>query len=170
MLGLFVALGIAILTLVVILLWFVPHLLQQQARQMESEAAQLRDMLFDMLSEQEDVTRRQGQLGTSVFYLQEQFDQIAQASSGNEQHNVLPSQGFRTDDVYKLEVRVRVMQKQIERYMQADRTRSQQDNESWAYVLALLSSIMEHIGQYTAQSAYNQSQERRRNTHEHRCH
>jgi hypothetical protein len=58
----FIALGIAIITLLFILLWYVPHLFQQQAGRSAREAAQLRDMLLDMLNEQEAVMQRQAQL------------------------------------------------------------------------------------------------------------
>ena len=53
MTALFVALGIMVLALLALLLWFVPRLLQQQAVRVSDESAQLREMLLDLLSEQE---------------------------------------------------------------------------------------------------------------------
>ena len=46
------------LRLLALLLWFVPHLLQQQATRVAGETSQLREMLLDLLSEQEAVTMR----------------------------------------------------------------------------------------------------------------
>jgi len=51
MTALFVALGIMVLALLALLLWFVPRLLQQQAVRVSDESAQLREMLLDLLSE-----------------------------------------------------------------------------------------------------------------------
>src|SRR5215207_7396125 len=89
MTALFVALGIAVLTLLALLLWFVPHLLQQQALRSAGESAQLREMLLDMLSEQEAVTMRQAQLGTSISYLQDQIEHLASASASAAPQQVL---------------------------------------------------------------------------------
>src|SRR5688572_29850732 len=79
--ALFVALGIMVLALLALLLWFVPHLLQQQATRVAGETAQLREMLLDLLNEQEAVTIRQTQLGTSLSSLQDQLTEMASASN-----------------------------------------------------------------------------------------
>mgnify|MGYP000864462602 CR=1 FL=1 len=42
--ALFVALGIMVLALLALLLWFVPHLLQQQATRVAGETGKLREM------------------------------------------------------------------------------------------------------------------------------
>src|SRR6266487_3913360 len=76
--ALFVALGIMVLALLALLLWFVPHLLQQQATRVAGETSQLREMLLDLLSEQEAVTMRQTQLGSSLAHLQDQLESIAE--------------------------------------------------------------------------------------------
>ena len=74
--ALFVALGIMVLALLALLLWFVPHLLQQQATRVAGETTQLREMLLDLLNEQESVTIRQGQLNASLSSLQDQLSDI----------------------------------------------------------------------------------------------
>ena len=79
--ALFVALGIMVLALLALLLWFVPHLLQQQATRVAGETTQLREMLLDLLNEQEAVTIRQGQLNASLSNLQDQLSDIASAGS-----------------------------------------------------------------------------------------
>jgi hypothetical protein len=70
-----------VLALLALLLWFVPHLLQQQATRVAGETTQLREMLLDLLNEQESVTIRQGQLNTSLSSLQDQLSDIASAGS-----------------------------------------------------------------------------------------
>jgi DNA repair exonuclease SbcCD ATPase subunit len=147
--ALFVALGILVLALLALLLWFVPHLLQQQATRVAGETAQLREMLLDLLSEQEAVTTRQTQLGSSLNNLQDQLSSIA--------HN---TDRTRTDDrqtarlaettIYQLESRLAELQGQIKDWndsrQQGARTRSTEDNESWANLMGLLATIQERIG------------------------
>lgn len=77
MTALFVALGIMVLALLALLLWFVPRLLQQQLLRSSNESAQLREMLLDLLSEQEAVTIRQTQLGAAIAQLQARLDVVA---------------------------------------------------------------------------------------------
>lgn len=77
MTALFVALGIMVLALLALLLWFVPRLLQQQLLRTSDESAQLREMLLDLLSEQEAVTIRQTQLGAAIAQLQARLDVVA---------------------------------------------------------------------------------------------
>lgn len=77
MTALFVALGIMVLALLALLLWFVPRLLQQQLMRTSDESAQLREMLLDLLSEQEAVTIRQTQLGAAIAQLQARLDVVA---------------------------------------------------------------------------------------------
>jgi hypothetical protein len=81
MTALFVALGIMVLALLALLLWFVPRLLQQQVVRVSDDAAQLREMLLDLLSEQEAVTIRQTQLGAAIAQLQARFDVVAPTGS-----------------------------------------------------------------------------------------
>src|SRR6185295_18019395 len=90
--ALFVALGIMVLALLALLLWFVPHLLQQQATRVAGETSQLRDMLLDLLNEQEAVTVRQNQLGSSLAHLQEQIAGVAQLSRWPQQPDQLAAQ------------------------------------------------------------------------------
>src|SRR5438552_8689960 len=85
MTALFVALGIMVLALLALLLWFVPHLLQQQATRVAGETSQLREMLLDLLNEQEAVTMRQTQLASSLDQLQDQIESIAQVGNGRAQ-------------------------------------------------------------------------------------
>jgi hypothetical protein len=153
--SLFVALGIAVLTLLVLLLWFVPHLLQQQALRTASESAQLREMLLDMLNEQEAVTMRQAQLGTSISYLQDQLEHVVNTSTRNEATGMVTA--LDQEAVAQLDERVGLIQSQLQSWLSnhngVNRARAMQDNESWSYLLGLLSAIQERVGQLSSERA-----------------
>jgi len=147
--ALFVALGIMVLALLALLLWFVPHLLQQQATRVAGETAQLREMLLDLLNEQEAVTTRQTQLGSSLSHLQDQLSSIAQnternRSSENETARIAES------SIQQLEARLADVQSQLKHWsdgrQNGARVRAAQDNESWANLMGLLASIQERVG------------------------
>lgn len=143
MTALFVALGIAIITLLFILLWYVPHLLQQQAGRSAREAEQLRTMLLDMLNEQEAVTQRQSQLSSAITSLQQQLTQLTTS----------PQQRLAVDidiqAIRQLEERITALQQQIQRWIEARGQQQRQqdvyDNESWANLLSLLAAIQERM-------------------------
>lgn len=146
--ALFVALGIAVITLLALLLWFVPHLLHQQALRSAREASDLRDMLLDMLNEQEAVMMRQSQLSASIAYLQDQLEQIvgvAQRDPGRGQSPLADEVALR-----RFEERIGAMQSQIQSWLDtratAHRSAQAQDNEAWAHLMSLLAAIQERVG------------------------
>ena len=147
--ALFVALGIMVLALLALLLWFVPHLLQQQATRVAGETTQLREMLLDLLNEQEAVTIRQGQLNVSLSNLQEQLTDIASAGSRAQQVDhqaaLVAESGMQ-----QLEARLGELQGQIKEWadgrQHGARQRAAQDNEAWANLMSLLASIQERVG------------------------
>lgn len=146
--GLFVALGIMVLALLALLLWFVPHLLQEQAARVAGETSQLREMLLDLLNEQEAVTLRQTQLGSALTHLQEQLESIAETGSGYSQQGrqaLVAEAG-----IQQLEARLGELQSQIQSWnesrQQGTHARGTQDNEAWAYLMSLLSGIQERVG------------------------
>jgi hypothetical protein len=146
--ALFVALGIMVLALLVLLLWFVPHLLQQQAVHVASETEQLREMLLDLLNEQESVAVRQAQLGSSLSNLQMQLERMSLGA---------PASGASAYNAEQLDSRVADLQRQIGEWLdgrqQGERARTQQDNESWAYLMSLLASIQERVGSLSQERA-----------------
>lgn len=155
MAALFVALGIAIITLLAILLWFVPHLLHQQAISNATEAARLRDMLLDMLSEQEAVAMRQSELSASLAYFQEQLESLLNATQAEgrvEQVAVADP-----DTLRQIEERIGAMQLQIQHWLdtraRVQRHMQAQDNEAWAHLMSLLSAIQERVGQLSVERA-----------------
>jgi chromosome segregation ATPase len=147
--ALFVALGIMVLALLALLLWFVPHLLQQQATRVAGETTQLREMLSNLLNEQEAVTLRQGQLNASLSNLQDQLSDIASAGS---RALVVDQQASRVAEngMQQLEARLGEIQGQIKEWADGRqygaRQRAAQDNESWANLMSLLASIQERVG------------------------
>ena len=147
--ALFVALGIMVLALLALLLWFVPHLLQQQATRVAGETTQLREMLLDLLNEQEAVTIRQGQLNASLSNLQDQLSDIANAGS---RALVVDQQAARVAEsgMQQLEARLGELQGQIKEWADGRqngmRQRAAQDNEAWANLMGLLASIQERVG------------------------
>jgi septation ring formation regulator EzrA len=147
MTALFVALGIMVLALLALLLWFVPHLLQQQATRVAGETSQLREMLLDLLSEQEAVTMRQTQLGSSLSHLQDQLASMAEAGPGptGRQAQLTAEAG-----IQQLESRLAEFQNQIqgsiEKGQHTSPARAAQDNESWANLMSLLSAIQDRVG------------------------
>jgi chromosome segregation ATPase len=147
--ALFVALGIMVLALLALLLWFVPHLLQQQATRVAGETTQLREMLLDLLNEQEAVTMRQGQLNASLSNLQDQLSDIASAGS---RALVVDQQASRVAEngIQQLEARLSELQGQIKEWadgrQNGSRQRAAQDNEAWANLMSLLASIQERVG------------------------
>jgi chromosome segregation ATPase len=147
--ALFVALGIMVLALLALLLWFVPHLLQEQATRVAGETTQLREMLLDLLNEQEAVTIRQGQLNASLSALQDQLGEIA--SAGSRAQLVDHQAALNAESgMQQLEVRLGELQGQIKEWAEGRqngvRQRAAQDNEAWANLMGLLASIQERVG------------------------
>lgn len=145
MLGLFVTLGVTILTLIVILFWFVPHLMEQQTQQTRHETAYMRDVLFDMLSEQETVAAHQGKLGASITYLQDQLEKLETSGLSGKNGALRPPSQAELAHLGELEKRIQGMQTQLEQHINLSQQRTAQDNESWAHLLSLLSTILDRI-------------------------
>jgi hypothetical protein len=147
MTALFVALGIMVLALLVLLLWFVPNQLHKQATRVSGETTQLREMLLDLLSEQEAVTLRQTQLGASLSHLQDQLAGIAEVGVGQGSRQ---AQFAAEAGIQQLESRLTDLQNQIQVWATQRQgeapARSAQDNESWAYLMSLLSAIQDRVG------------------------
>jgi septation ring formation regulator EzrA len=147
--SLFIVLGIAVLTLLALLLWFVPHLLQQQAQRASGEADQLRKLLLDVLNEQELVTVRQAQLGTSLAYLQDQLEVLVQRPA----LPALPSPELRTG-LTQIEQRLGALQQQIETWQERPLPANQGvgtvDSESWSNLMSLLTAIQMRLGELSA--------------------
>ncbi|MGQ9548282.1 MAG: hypothetical protein ACUVSY_07950 [Roseiflexus sp.] len=140
---LFVALGIMVLALLVLLLWFVPHLLHQQSARVAGETAQLREMLLDLLNEQEAVAIRQAQLGASLSTLQGRIEALAQNGGVRTSPELVAT-------IDQLETRLSDLQSQIQSWLDGRQyglqLRDRQDNEAWANLMGLLAAIQERLG------------------------
>lgn len=146
--ALFVALGIMVLALLALLLWFVPHLLQQQATNVAGETTKLREMLLDLLNEQEAVTIRQTQLGSSMAQMQDRLSELVQTTS---QAQADSSQALAENTlIQQLEGRLGDIQAQIrdwnEGRQHGARAKAAQDNEAWSHLMGLLAVIQERVG------------------------
>lgn len=148
---LFIAVGILVLALLALLLWFVPHLLQQQAVRVAGETSQLREMLLDLLNEQEAVTMRQTQLGGSLSHLRDHLELMAKAGipvSANPQFD---------HNLRHVETRMSEMQHQMQAWTAARdgmaNGQRAQDNEAWANLMGLLATIQERMGDLTQERA-----------------
>ncbi|HEU4328027.1 MAG TPA: hypothetical protein VFS21_33125 [Roseiflexaceae bacterium] len=141
---LFVALAVLVLTLLALLLWFVPHLLQQQAARVAGETKQLREMLLDLLNEQEAVTLRQTQLGSSLSLLRGQIEQLAKSAPGAPAH-------LSEAALHQLEQRLSDFQSEIQSWAEGqartDARSVAQDNEAWANLMSLLAAIQQRVGE-----------------------
>ncbi len=144
--ALFIAFGLMVLLLLGLLLWFVPHLLHQQASRVANETAQLREMLLDLLSEQESVAVRQSQLSASMGQLQGRIESIAQI--GESATNALSPEA--ASSLALLESRLTDLQTQTQAWFESRQrgahTRELHDSESWGNLMGLLASIQERIG------------------------
>lgn len=151
MTSLFVALGILVVALMALLLWFVPHLLHQQAVRVAGETTQLREMLLDLLNEQEAVTMRQTQLGGTLTHLRDNLEVLVKEGTLSADNPRL------NDDLQRVETRIGEVQRQVAdwtaRRDSMASTQSAQDNEAWSYVVSLLAAIQDRMGTLTQERA-----------------
>lgn len=152
MTGLFITLGIAILTLLTIVLWFLPHLWQQQALRIAHETTTLREMIGEIINEQETVALQQARLDTSVAYLQDQVAHITTHTSQHPGHDSYIAALLQNDTLQSIEQRVSGLQSQIEDQQRHYAAHSQQDAESWLRLMELLGNMQERIGMLSAES------------------
>jgi chromosome segregation ATPase len=146
---LFVTLGVLNLALWALLLWFVWRLLRQQATRVAGETTQLREILLDLMNEQEALTMRQGQLSASLSSLQEQLDAIVRA--GGLAQKVDPQAALIAESgMQQLESRLGELQGKIKEWadvrQHSAQLRAAQDNQAWANLISLLASIQERVG------------------------
>lgn len=152
----FLLLSAALLLLAVLLLWFVPHLLGQQEKRASQEAQRLRAMISDVLGEQEAVARRQAQLGTSLSFLQDQLEQIHTTWPNTVAQLTAQPAEIGRPLIEHLDGRLGELQRQLEGWMTERRTRLNsiggQENESWAYLMSLLGTMQDQLGEVSRQN------------------
>lgn len=134
------------LLLLIGLLLFLPRLFRRQDVRTSEEATRLREMLLDVLSEQEAVTLRQAQIGSSLASMQTQIGQISEnpATATLSPEVLAEAAGFP-----QLDRRIEALQGQIGVYFeqsgQAQRDQRIQDSQSWTHLLGLLATMQDRI-------------------------
>ncbi|ABX05163.1 MAG TPA: hypothetical protein DEF47_16005 [Herpetosiphon sp.] len=145
----------ALLLLAVLLLWFVPHLLGQQEHRAKQETQQLKALLSDVLGEQEVVARRQAQLGSSLGHLQDQLETLHTSFPATVAKLAAQPADFSRPLIEHLDNRLNNLHCQLDGWMNERRQHSkqvsQQENESWAYLMSLLGTMQDQLGDVSQQ-------------------
>ncbi len=129
------------------LIVFLPRLLRRQDNRAAEEATRLREMLLDVLSEQEAVTLRQAQIGSSLSTMQDEIGKLAEIEApavNLSAETLAEAAGFP-----HLERRLEAIHGQLGTWFErsGDERRDQQikDSESWTNVLGLLATMQDRI-------------------------
>jgi hypothetical protein len=150
-----IAIGVlATLLIVLVVGLLVPRRLRRQEIKAAEEATRLREMMLDVLSEQEAVHLRQAQLGSSLLSMREQIEHLAgkeAASLALSREEIAEAAG-----VSRLEQRLDALREQLEEYAareaqsrelmaQTANTQRLEESRSWAHLLGLLATMQDHI-------------------------
>lgn len=143
--------GAAIVLNVLLLLGLVimmPRILTRQESRASEEAARLREMLLDVLSEQEAVTLRQAQIGSTISYMNDQIGQIASAEH-TAQLSLSPEEIANATGLPQLQHRIEALQGQLGEWFHTGAQQQQQqrltDSESWGNLMGLLATMQDRI-------------------------
>jgi hypothetical protein len=143
------------------LILMMPRMLSRQESRASDEAARLREMLLDVLSEQEAVTLRQAQIGSSISYM---HDQIGQIASQETVANLAVSAQEIADatGLPQLQHRIEALQGQLGEWFN-NRTHANQqqrvaDSESWSNLVGLLATMQDRIAVLNQAMVVQQSQ------------
>ncbi len=133
--------GLLLLGLIILL----PRLLQRSDSRAADEALRLREMLLDVLSEQEAVTLRQNQIGTALAQVNRDVARIADSDQpGLSQLAVAQAAGFP-----QLERRIEALQGQLGTWFDeratVQRTTQVTDAQSWGNLMGLLATMQDRI-------------------------
>ncbi len=156
--------GAAVVLNVLLLLGLIvmmPRILTRQESRSAEEAARLREMLLDVLSEQEAVTLRQAQIGSSISYLQEQIGQIASADH-QAVLSITPEQIAAATGLPQLQHRIEALQGQLGQWFDNSvKTQHHQrvaESESWGNLMSLLATMQDRIAHLNQAVTAQQSQ------------
>ncbi|MDP9310753.1 MAG: hypothetical protein M3R24_07650 [Chloroflexota bacterium] len=156
--------GAAVVLNVLLLLGLIlmmPRILNRQEGRATEEAARLREMLLDVLSEQEAVTLRQAQIGSSISYMHDQIGQLATAEH-TANITITPEQIAEATGLPQLQNRIETLQGQLGEWFETG-VRSQQkqrlvDSESWGNLMGLLATMQDRIAVLNQAVAAQQAQ------------
>lgn len=134
--------------LLVGLIVMMPRIMTRQESRATEEAARLREMLLDVLSEQEAVTLRQAQIGSSISYMHDQIGQIAQADHAATV-SISPEQIAEATGLPQLQHRIEALQGQLGEWFDTGKQTQQKqrvaDSESWGNLMGLLATMQDRI-------------------------
>ena len=147
----------AILANVLLLVGFgllMPRWLRRQDHQAADEATRLREMLLDVLSEQEAVTLRQVQIGSSLSSLQDQIGRLGEIEPAR--LNLSAANLAEAAGIPRLERQIEALRQQVgtrferdadeARVRQSeDRARRLEESQSWSNLLGLLATMQDNI-------------------------
>jgi hypothetical protein len=148
--GIIITTGIVVsVLLLLVAIYSILRILSRQESRGGEESARLREMLLDVLSEQEAVTLRQSQIGSSLNFMNDQLNELQHASRSTtlalSAEDIAAASG-----VPRLEQRIEALQGQLGEWFQAG-TQSRQEQvanaESWANLLGLLATMQDRIGE-----------------------
>lgn len=156
--------GAAIVLNVLLLLGLIvmmPRILTRQESRATEEAARLREMLLDVLSEQEAVTLRQAQIGSSISYMHDQIGQIASTEHAATL-SISPEQIAEATGLPQLQHRIDALQGQLGEWFEG-RSLSQHkqtvaDSESWSNLMSLLATMQDRMAVLNQALVVQQSQ------------
>jgi hypothetical protein len=144
--------GIASLLTVVlvgVLIVLMRRLFYRQDTRAAEEATRLREMLLDVLSEQEAVTIRQAQMGSSLSTMQTQLGKLASAPPV--EATLSPQALAEIASLPQLEQRFAALQQQIgswiERGTQDRQEQQLRDSQSWSSLTGLLAAMQDRIAE-----------------------
>ena len=133
--------------LLVGLILLLPRLLRRQDSRVEEEATRLREMLLDVLSEQEAVALRQAQIGSSLSSMQARIEKLAEAEPPR--LNVSTRDLAEAAGIPQLEQRIESLHAQFGAWFDhsASEQHAQQINESqsWSFLMGLLATMQDRI-------------------------
>lgn len=145
-----VALVLNVALLAGLILWL-PRLFRRQDGRASDEATRLREMLLDVLSEQEAVTLRQTQIGSSLMNMQTQIGKLAETPP--QQLQISPESLAQAAGLPELDQRVEALQGQLgslfERAVGEQREHQVRDSQSWTSLLGLLAAMQDRIASLT---------------------
>ncbi len=143
------------------LIFMMPRILNRQEGRATEEAARLREMLLDVLSEQEAVTLRQAQIGSSISYMHDQIGQIA-STDRPATVNISPEQIAEATGLPQLQNRIESLQGQLGEWLttgvQTQHKSRVADSESWGNLMGLLATMQDRMAALNHAVAVQQAQ------------
>jgi hypothetical protein len=129
----------------------VPRWLRRQDTHAAQEATRLREMLLDVLSEQEAVTLRQAQIGSSLASMQNQVEKLAVNEPAA--LRIAPETLAQAAGVPRLDERMLALQETLGSWIEtsvaeqqtAQQAQRLQESQSWGNLLGLLATMQDNI-------------------------